>query len=135
MFSENKKKGKSTTSSTTQQNRIVQGTKIVGTVVSDGGFRIDGEIEGDIKTEGKVVIGPTGKVKGTLTCANADVEGSFNGNLVVKETLSLRSTATIEGEVFINKLAVEPGATFNATCTMGSGVKTLNTKSVEEKTA
>ena len=135
MFSENKKKGKSTTSSTTQQNRIVQGTKIVGTVVSDGGFRIDGEIEGDIKTEGKVVIGPTGKVKGTLTCANADVEGSFNGKLVVKETLSLRSTATIEGEVFINKLAVEPGATFNATCTMGSGVKTLNTKSVEEKTA
>ena len=135
MFSENKKKGKSTTSSTTQQNRIVQGTKIVGTVVSDGGFRIDGEIEGDIKTEGKVVIGPTGKVKGTLTCANADVEGSFNGKLIVKETLSLRSTATIEGEVFINKLAVEPGATFNATCTMGSGVKTLNTKSVEEKTA
>ena len=135
MFSENKKKGKSTTSSTTQQNRIVQGTKIVGTVVSDGGFRIDGEIEGDIKTEGKVVIGPTGKVKGTLTCANADVEGGFNGKLIVKETLSLRSTATIEGEVFINKLAVEPGATFNATCTMGSGVKTLNTKSVEEKTA
>ena len=135
MFSENKKKGKSTTSSTTHQNRIVQGPKIVGTVVSDGGFRIDGEIEGDIKTEGKVVIGPTGKVKGTLTCANADVEGSFNGKLVVKETLSLRSTATIEGEVFINKLAVEPGATFNATCTMGSGVKTLNTKSVEEKTA
>jgi len=135
MFSENKKKAKSTTSSTTQQNRIVQGTKIIGTVVSDGGFRIDGEIEGDVKTEGKVVIGPTGKIKGTLTCENADIEGSFNGKLVVKETLSLRSTATIEGEVLINRLAVEPGATFNATCTMGSGVKTLNTNSVEEKTA
>ena len=135
MFSENKKKAKSTTSSTTQQNRIVQGTKIIGTVVSDGGFRIDGEIEGDVKTEGKVVIGATGKVKGTLTCASADIEGVFNGKLVVSETLSLRSTATIEGEVFINKLAVEPGATFNATCTMGSGVKTLKTNSVEEKTA
>ena len=135
MFSENKKKAKSTTMSNNQQNRIVQGTKIVGTVVSDGGFRIDGEIEGDVKTEGKVVVGSTGKIKGTLSCANADIEGSFNGKLVVKETLSLRSTATIEGEVFINKLAVEPGATFNATCTMGSGVKTLNTNSIEEKTA
>ena len=135
MFSENKKKAKSTTSSTTQQNRIVQGTKIIGTVVSDGGFRIDGEIEGDVKTQGKVVIGTTGKIKGTLTCENADIEGVFNGKLVVKETLSLRSTATIEGEVFISKLAVEPGATFNATCTMGSGVKTLNTNSIEEKTA
>jgi len=135
MFSENKKKAKSITSSTIQQNRIVQGTKIIGTVVSDGGFRIDGEIEGDVKTEGKVVIGTTGKIKGTLTCENADIEGVFNGKLVVKETLSLRSTATIEGEVFISKLAVEPGATFNATCTMGSGVKILNTNSIEEKTA
>lgn len=135
MFSENKKKAKSITSSTTQQNRIVQGTKIVGTVVSDGGFRIDGEIEGDVTTQGKVVIGTTGKINGTLTCENADIEGVFSGKLVVKETLSLRSTATIQGEVLINKLAVEPGATFNATCTMGSGVKTLNTNSVEEKTA
>tara|TARA_B110001450_G_scaffold112688_1_gene106456 strand:- start:23 stop:430 length:408 start_codon:yes stop_codon:yes gene_type:complete len=135
MFSENKKKVKSTTSSPTAQNRIVQGTKIIGTVVSDGGFRIDGEIEGDVKTQGKVVIGVTGKIKGTLTCDNADIEGEFNGKLIVKEILSLRSTATLQGEVYINKLAVEPGANFNATCTMGSGVKTLNTNSIEEKTA
>jgi cytoskeletal protein CcmA (bactofilin family) len=135
MFSENKKKVKSTTSSPTAQNRIVQGTKIIGTIVSDGGFRIDGEIEGDVKTQGKVVIGVTGKIKGTLTCDNADIEGEFNGKLIVKEILSLRSTATLQGEVYINKLAVEPGAKFNATCTMGSGVKTLNTNSIEEKTA
>jgi cytoskeletal protein CcmA (bactofilin family) len=135
MFSENKKKVKSTTSSPTAQNRIVQGTKIIGTIVSDGGFRIDGEIEGDVKTQGKVVIGVTGKIKGTLTCDNADIEGEFNGKLIVKEILSLRSTATLQGEVYINKLAVEPGANFNATCTMGSGVKTLNTNSIEEKTA
>lgn len=133
MFSENKKK--STASATTQQNRIVQGTKIVGTVESDGGFRIDGEIEGDVNTQGKVVIGATGKVKGNLTCVNADIEGEFDGKLTVKETLSLKSTATINGEVFIDKLSVEPGATFNATCTMGAAVKTLKAKSVEEKTA
>ena len=49
MFSENKKKIKSTISSPTAQNRIVQGTKIIGSVVSDSGFRVDGEIEGDLK--------------------------------------------------------------------------------------
>jgi cytoskeletal protein CcmA (bactofilin family) len=104
-------------------------------VFSDGGFRIDGEIEGDVETEGKVVIGVTGKIKGTLTCDNADIEGEFNGKLIVKEILSLRSTATLQGEVYISKLAVEPGANFNATCTMGSGVKTLNANSIEEKIA
>ncbi len=133
MFSENKKTKSAT--STTQQNRIVQGTKITGTLVSEGGLRIDGEIDGDVTVKGKVVIGATGKIKGTLTCANADIEGNFNGKIVVKEMLSLRSTATIEGEVFINKLSVDPGASFNATCTMGSGVKKLKANTFEEKTA
>lgn len=135
MFSDSKKKVKSTTSSATAQNRIVKGTKIIGTVVSDGGFRVDGEIEGDVKTQGKVVIGASGKIKGTLTCDNADIEGEFIGKLIVKEILSLRSTAKIDGEVFIGKLAVEPGASFNATCKMGAGMKNLNINSLEEKTA
>ncbi len=126
MFSENKKKVKSTTSSPTAQNRIVQGTKIVGTVVSDCGFRVDGEIEGDLKTQGKVVLGPTGKIQGTLTCVNADLEGDFKGKLVVTELLSIRSTANLNGEVITGKLAVEPGATFNATCKMGSNNSVAN---------
>ncbi len=135
MFSENKKKVKSTTSSPTAQNRIVKGTKIIGTVVSDGGFRIDGEIEGDVKTQGKVVIGVSGKVKGTLVCVNADIEGEFKGKLRVKEILSLRSTANLDGEVFTGKLAVEPGAVFNASCKMGAEAEISNTYLSEEKSA
>lgn len=135
MFSENKKKARSTTGSSAQQNRIIQGTKIIGTIVSEGGLRIDGEIEGDVKTAGKVVLGSTGVINGTLTCSSADFEGVFKGKLTVNEMLSLRNTSQVEGEVFINKLTVEPGAMFNATCTMGSGVKTLNPNSGEEKTA
>ena len=127
MFSENKKKVKSTTSSPTAQNRIVQGTKIVGTVVSDCGFRVDGEIEGDLKTQGKVVVGPTGKIEGTLKCANADIEGDFKGKLVVTELLSIRSTANLNGEILTGKLAVEPGAVFNATCKMGAEAEISNT--------
>lgn len=135
MFSDNKKKARTTTGSGVQQNRIIQGTKIIGTIVSEGGLRIDGEVEGDVKTAGKVVLGSTGVINGTLTCASADFEGVFKGKLTVNEMLSLRSTSQVEGEVFINKLTVEPGAMFNATCTMGSGVKTLNPNSGEEKTA
>lgn len=135
MFSESKKKVKSTASSVTQQNRIVQGTKVVGTIVSEAGLRVDGEIEGDIKTSGKVVLGVTGKIKGNLICNSADFEGEFSGKLNVKEILSLRDTSKVEGEVYINKLSVEPGAVFNATCTMGSGIKSLNANSSGEKTA
>ena len=131
MFSKNEKK-KTVSSAINQQNRIAEGTQITGNIISEGGFRIDGTITGEIKTKGKVVIGKTGVVDGVLVCSNADIEGKFLGKLNVSGTLSLKTTAIIEGEVVISKLAVEPGATFNATCTMGNAVKQLKR---EEKTA
>ena len=53
--------------------------------------------------------------------------------LKLNGTLTLRSSAYIEGEVEIAKLSVEPGATFNAICSMKGGVKEL--KNSDEKGA
>ena len=63
-------------------------------------------------------MGKEGSIKGAVSCSNADVEGKINGNLFVSQTLSLRSTSVIDGDVVIGKLIVESGATFNATCSM-----------------
>ena len=125
MFSSDNKKTKQTMETSTSQNIIAQGTKIVGDIASQGAFRIDGTVEGNVKTSGKVVVGKSGFIKGTLQGENADFEGKFSGKLILSGTLSLKATAHIEGEVHITKLAVEPGATFNATCSMKGAVKSL----------
>jgi len=131
MFSE--KKDKSVAEPGTGQNRINEGTNIKGDIHSKGFFRIDGNIEGNVSTPSKVVLGRTGFIKGTLTCENADIEGKFDGKLDVSGTLSLKSTAHIVGDVVAGKLAVEPGATFNATCAMkGSGSKASSTIAATE---
>ncbi len=101
-----------------QPNRIEKNTKIKGEIISEADFRIDGKLDGNVKTSGKVVIGKDGYIHGKVECVNADIEGSFNGELLVSDLLSLKSSAVIEGTVSVNKLAVEPGATFNASCTM-----------------
>ena len=101
-----------------QPNRIEKNTKIKGDIISEADFRIDGKLDGNVKTSGKVVIGKDGYIHGKVECVNADIEGSFNGELLVSELLSLKDTAVIEGTVSVSKLAVEPGATFNASCTM-----------------
>lgn len=127
MFSE--KKDKNTVNPGTGQNRINEGTSMQGDISSKGFFRIDGTINGNVNTPSKVVIGKTGIIVGTLTCQNADIEGTFEGTLDVAETLTLRSTAQINGEVSTGKLAVEQGATFNASCTMKGTAKGENSKS------
>ncbi len=111
-----------------QPNRIEKNTKIKGDIVSEADFRIDGKLNGNLKTTGKVVIGKDGLIKGKVECVNADIDGSFNGELIVSDLLSLKSSAVIEGTVTVTKLAVEPGATFNASCTMkGKGGSATST--------
>lgn len=111
---------------TMERNVLAKNTRLNGDITSDGDFRIDGYLEGSLTTSGKVIIGTSGTISGKVSAANADVEGSFNGEMKLSETLTIKASASISGEVVTNKLSVEPGATFNATCSMGGAVKELN---------
>lgn len=112
------KKPKSYTDLLGKTNRIVEGTTIHGDIVSPADFRLDGELIGNFTSNGKLVIGPAGSVKGDIICNTADIEGKFEGTIKVGEILNIKETAHIIGEVEIGKLAVEPGAVFNASCVM-----------------
>ncbi|MEL0225255.1 MAG: polymer-forming cytoskeletal protein [Flavobacteriaceae bacterium] len=118
-----------------QPNRIERSTKITGEIVSEADFRIDGTLEGTITTTGKVVIGKEGVINGNVNCSFADVEGKFSGKIEVKESLSLKSTSSVEGEVIIGKLIVESGASFNAKCSMRSAKEVKSITEKREKTA
>jgi len=99
-------------------NALTNGSKIVGQIMADSDFRIDGEVEGNITCSGKVVIGQKGFLKGSISCVNAEVIGTVEGDITVSETLSLRATAVITGEVKTKILLVEPNAVFDGTCSM-----------------
>ncbi len=133
MFSDSKKDKQQ--DGTSIQNKIAKGTKIIGDFSSEGDLRIDGTIEGNVKTPGKVVVGKTGEIIGTLESANAYFEGKFSGKLNLTETLTLKASAQIEGEVIAQKLAVEPGAIFNVTCVMKTAIKELQGGPKTKKTA
>lgn len=124
MFAQ-EKKNRPNSELSKEQNKIAQGTKIIGNIEGMGSFRIDGQVDGTVKTPGKVVVGKEGIISGELECENADIEGKFSGTLEISGTLTLRNTAVIEGEAVVGKLAVEPGATFNATCTMRGAMKAI----------
>tara|TARA_B110000285_G_C14902097_1_gene503778 strand:- start:15 stop:389 length:375 start_codon:yes stop_codon:yes gene_type:complete len=108
-------------------NVIAKNTIIVGEIKSDGDFRIDGTLEGNLTIKGKVIIGAAGVIKGNIEAPNADIEGRISGQLKVIKTLTVKATANISGDVVVGKLSIEPGATFNATCVMKGFTKEENT--------
>ena len=99
-------------------NLIGAGTDIKGNIDSTGDIRIDGSLNGNLRTKGKVVIGTTGLIKGEVFCKNSDVEGKVEGKINVQELLSLKSTSVILGDISARRLAIEPGAKFTGNCNM-----------------
>ncbi len=104
-------------------NLIGSGTKIIGNIETTESIRIDGEIEGNIVSKGKVVVGTKGRVKGEINCLNSEIEGVLEGRVLVKELLSLKATSKLYGDIETTKLTIEPGAVFTGKCQMGGNAK------------
>ncbi|HEX3007308.1 MAG TPA: polymer-forming cytoskeletal protein [Bacteroidales bacterium] len=102
-------------------NTITNGTEITGDVNSAGDIRFDGFLNGNLNSKGKLVVGESGKITGTVNCKNADIYGIVDGKLNVSELLSLKSTAKISGDIVTNRLAIEPGCNFTGNCKMMEG--------------
>ncbi len=107
-----------TSSSGVVYNSLTCGSKIIGKVIAEKDYRIDGEIEGEVVCSGKVVIGQKGLLKGTLNCAFAEISGRVEGKLDISDTLSLRESSVILGDIRTRTLMVEPKAVFEGTCSM-----------------
>lgn len=120
-----KSANKNTSTDASSVNLIGSGTKIVGDISSAGDVRIDGHLLGNIATTGKFVLGASGVVEGNVTSVNADLSGEVKGTVNVSETLSLKNTAKVNGDIVTGKLAIDPGALFTGTCNMGAKVKNM----------
>ena len=97
-------------------SRISAGTVIKGEIVSPTDIRIDGTFEGRVQSKGRVVVGESAVIKGDIVCENVDLWGKVEGNLFVKDTLSLKEGCVVAGNLHVRRLAVELGATFNGNC-------------------
>jgi cytoskeletal protein CcmA (bactofilin family) len=123
-----KRKEKTQFESPDRLNRIVEGTKIIGDILSESNLRIDGEVKGNVSTSSKVVIGESGMIHGNLTCLEADIEGKIEGKLQIEGLLILRESAKVIGDIHTAKLHVEEGASFIGACKMtNSGMQARTT--------
>lgn len=101
---------------------VAAGTTLKGDISSNNDLRIDGTIIGNITCNAKVVVGTNGSVQGDVNGNQADIVGEVTGNINVDDLLQLRGDCKVKGNINAGKLQVEPTATFNGQCVMGSPV-------------
>ncbi len=128
-----KKKGNTSFESPDRLNIIVEGSKVIGDMITDSNLRIDGEVIGNITSASKVVVGENGSIRGDLICTDADIHGSVTGVLMIDGLLALRSKSIVDGEITTSKFEVEEGAQFSGNCKMNNFVSSLNSNEEEGK--
>ncbi|MDX9755045.1 MAG: polymer-forming cytoskeletal protein [bacterium] len=87
-------------------------TEFQGTLRFKEGLRIEGRFNGDIASEGHLIVGKTGEVTAEISVGSIIVEGKVNGNIIATDLVELRSTAEMRGDITAAKMKIEEGVIF-----------------------
>ena len=87
---------------------IGNGVSITGEIKKADEVQIDGEADVTMKTD-NIVIGNTGKCKGNIETHNADIWGSFDGDLKASGTLTIQEAGVATGTIEYQKMQIKLG--------------------------
>jgi len=99
---------------------IGSSVKVKGNFHGKGNIIVEGTLEGNLKTEGNVLIGDNAKITASIEAKNIKVGGKINGNVKCQGYLEVGSSAKIFGDVECSTISIEKGAQINGKYTMAN---------------
>ena len=98
---------------------ITRGLSIQGTVSGGELVHIDGEVDGKVQVNGRVVIGGDGRVKGRVEAGQVTVEGRLDGDLAATEKAEVTTSGRVQGDIEAPRVVIAEGAYFRGNVKMG----------------
>lgn len=97
---------------------IAEDIHIEGTITFKTSLSIKGTLEGEINSEGLLVVGSTAKIKAGIVTKALVSQGEITGDVTASEQVVLKGTALHTGKVTTPNIVVESGCVFNGSCVM-----------------
>ncbi|MEX0720712.1 MAG: polymer-forming cytoskeletal protein [Balneolaceae bacterium] len=98
---------------------ITKNTEIKADLHCDIDIRIAGSVEGEVESTQKIILDNSGKVKGSIISAIAEIYGEVIGDIWVSDRLTLHPTAVIDGKISAKILIIEDGAQIKGSLKVG----------------
>ena len=101
---------------------VGKGVEFKGTISYSGTVRIDGALDGEIRTDGTLLVGEEAVIQAKISAGTIVCKGKITGDVVAKERVKLRAPAVVNGSVKTPMLSMEDGVLFNGGLEMDQGV-------------
>ena len=98
--------------SDSNRTNLCSDVEVKGSINFKDYLRLDGKFEGEIHSQGTLVIGENGIVKAEIQVGNLILEGSLYGNVTAQDKIELRSTAQLFGDIKASRLIINEGVVF-----------------------
>ena len=102
---------------------VGKGVEFKGTISYSGTVRIDGNLDGEIHTDGVLLIGDEAVIQAKVTAGTIVCKGKITGDIAAKERVKLRAPAVFNGSMKTPVLSMEDGVLFNGGLEMTQGVR------------
>lgn len=94
------------------------GTEFVGRLKFKSAVRLDGFFQGEVESNGELIVGQGAVVVAQIQVARASISGRVEGKIVASEKVEIMKNGQVYGEIITPCLSVEEGAVFQGRCSM-----------------
>lgn len=92
------------------------GAFIKGNLNVSGLMKIDGDIEGDIISDSKILISEDARIKGNIYAASVVVGGLVFGDIIAPNSIEILSSAMVIGDAITKKIRIDDNVVFDGFC-------------------
>ena len=113
---------------------IGNGVTLKGDITQADEVQIDGNADVTMKTD-NLIVGATGKTKGTIEAHNADIWGEADGDIKVSGTLTIQEAGSVSGTIEYQNLQIKLGGKINGDIKVSDKIKNIKDSSKKEESS
>ncbi|MEM1413449.1 MAG: polymer-forming cytoskeletal protein [Myxococcota bacterium] len=96
-----------------------RGSAYAGKLTFEGRVRIDGRFEGEVFSEGTLILGDGAAIRADVEVGTLIVlGGEVGGRVVARDLVEIHAEGRVHADIVTPQLFIDRGATFTGTCTM-----------------
>ena len=100
-----------------------------GELYGEEDLEFQGQLEGSIHHQQRVVVGTKGEVVATVNAQSIDVDGKVQGDITARKSVKVSQSAVVRGNIRAPSVSITEGANFNGGVTMEQNAGSLGTNS------